>query len=378
MTVLERSKKEMKNIILVSVAALLVGCVGVERSAPQPVRVGALLPLSGKKAPMGIQQRHALEMAQERLKTEHGVEIEVIFEDTRSDAKVGEQGARRLIEEQGVSLVLAFPCDVVYKTQPIADRAGALLMACNMDPITTGKSPRTFRVFPHLRQQNDAILEHLGKGGGRRAGIVRLKAPSPDNAMRQLLPALKSRGWNVVADVAYDKKVRDYEGAVARLKALRPDVVLMFADNKAVPPLLRLLKKEPSLARSKILGGISFAFRYKLPPQILEGVTVAAPSCALSHRSRVVSSWLGTEFRKRHGKPPHMFAAFCFDTAMVLGHALKEKGSRPADVQAYLSTVTDYSGVTGRIALDKAGDAQVAWGIGVYRNGKLVPVSERK
>jgi hypothetical protein len=55
-------------------------------------------------------QRHALEMAQERLKTEHALEVEFVFEDTRNDPKVGEQGVRKLIQEQGVSLVLAFPC----------------------------------------------------------------------------------------------------------------------------------------------------------------------------------------------------------------------------------------------------------------------------
>lgn len=344
----------------------------------QPVKVGALLPLSGKKALMGMQQRHTLKMAQERLKTEHGVEIELIFEDTRSEAKAGEEGARKLIEELRVSLVMVFPCNVVYKTQPIADKAGALLMACNMDPITAEKSPRTFRVFPNMRQQNDAILKHLGKGGGKRTAIIRMKAPSPDNAMKQLLPALKSNGWNVVADIAYNKKVRDYGAVVAKVKASRPALVLMYVVNKAVPPLLKLLKKEGSLARTKILGGISLAFPYKLPAQILEGVTVAAPSCVLFHRPKAASSWLGTEFRKRHGKPPHMFAAFCFDSAMLLGHALKEKGSRPAEVQAYLNTVRDYPGVTGPITLDKAGDAQVVWDVGVYKSGKLVPVSERK
>jgi hypothetical protein len=70
-----------------------------------------------------------------------------------------------------------------------------------------------------------------------------------------------------------------------------------------------------------------------------------------------------------------MFAAFCFDSAMVLGHAIKEKGSRPKDIQAYLNTVTNYKGVTGKIAFDKSGDSKVNWGIGIYKNGKLVPIT---
>jgi ABC-type branched-subunit amino acid transport system substrate-binding protein len=247
-----------------------------------------------------------------------------------------------------------------------------------MDPITAGKSERTFRVFPNLRQQNDAILDYLGEGGGKRTAIVRLKAPSPDNATKHLLPALKGKGWDVVADVAYGKNMPDYEGVVRQVRASRPDLVLMYVDNEAVPPLLKLIKRDATFSRTKILGGISLAFPHKLPPDILQGVIVAAPKCALSESPRVASSWFGTEFRKRHGKPPHMFAALCFDTAMVLGYALKENRSRPEDVQACLSKLRNHPGVTGSITFDRAGDAQVPWGIGVYKSGKLVPVTERE
>jgi ABC-type branched-subunit amino acid transport system substrate-binding protein len=124
------------------------------------------------------------------------------------------------------------------------------------------------------------------------------------------------------------------------------------------------------------MGGISFAFPFKLPSHILEGVAVVAPSCALSGRPKLETSWFAQEFRKRYGKPPHIFAAFCFDGAMLVGHALKSKGTRTTDVQAYLRNVKDYLGVTGSITFDEAGDTGVKWGVGVYRNGKLVPIQE--
>jgi branched-chain amino acid transport system substrate-binding protein len=378
----------MKKVILISVVAMLLGCVVADTDDPatgvsndpdsQAVRIGALIPLSGKKTPIGIQQRQTFELARERLKAEHGVNVDFIFEDTRSDAKAGEMGARKLINDQGVSLILAFPCAIVYKTQPIADKAGALLMACNMDPLTAEQSTRTFRAFPNLRQQSDTMLGYLDKGGGKRVAIIRLKAPSPDQAVAELLPALKGKGFEVVADITYEKEARNYEAIVGRIKSAGPDIILTYLDNEAVPPLLKLLKKEKSLKQTKIVGGISFAFSYKLSPEILEGVIVAAPSCVLSGRSRVASSWFGTEFKRRYDKPPHMFAAFCFDSAMLIGHAIKERGSSPADVEAYLKTVRNYPGVTGSITIDKAGDAEVAWDIGIYRNGKLIPIEQVK
>ena len=226
----------------------------------------------------------------------------------------------------------------------------------------------------HAESGDDVIGPILDAG----ISAVELEYRITEDIFRELLPALKGKGWEVTADVTYDKKAPDYEAVAEQTKSAVPDIILMYLDNKAVPPLLKLFRKENSLAQTKIVGGISFAFPYKLPPEILEGVTVAAPGCALSDKPRVASSWFGTEFQRRYGKPPHMFAAFCFDSAMLIGHAIKAKGSSPADVEAYLKTVKNYPGVTGTITFDKAGDAEVAWGTGVYRNGKLVSLKEKK
>jgi len=373
------------SVVLFSGALVFVGYLQTafvylaHAEAPPTVRIGVLLPLSGKQAPIGLQQRQAFELAAAKINADGKIKVNFVFVDTESEPKVGEAGARKLIEQEGLQIVFAFPCAIVYKTQPIAKKTGALLMACNMDPRTAQASPRTFRVFPNLRQQTDVMLRHLGKGERRRAAVIHLKAPSPDYAVAELLiPGLQANGWQMVASATYNKTNRNYPAVVAKVKASNPDVILIYADKEAVPPLLKLLKQEPSTRKATILGGISFAFPPKLPSETLEGVTVVAPVCAISDRPKLGTSWLGKEFRKRYEKPPHMFAAFCFDGAMLVGRALKERGTSISSVQDYLETVKDYSGVTGLITLDDEGDAKVKWEVGVYENGTLTPISKGK
>jgi branched-chain amino acid transport system substrate-binding protein len=366
-------------------ALALGGCLkkGVARSgpakAPATVRIGALLPLSGKKAPMGMQQRRAFQLAEEHINSDSEIKVKFIFVDTKSDPKVGETGARKLIEQERLSVVFAFPCAIVYKAQPIADKVGTLLMACNMDPRTAEASPLTFRLFPTLRQQTDEMLKYLDKGDGKRAVVIHLKKPSPDYAVNKLLvPGLKAQGWQVAANATYNKKNRNYKAVVAQVKASNPDVILMYVDKEAVPPLLKLLKQRGLSGKAKILGGINFVFPFKLPAEILEGVIVVAPACAMSARPRVKATWFGREFLRRYGKPPHFFATFCFDGAVLLGHALKENGTSVAGVQAYLKTVKDHAGVTGSITFNDVGDVDQKWEVGVYMNGKLTPIAGKK
>ena len=379
-TLMKRNARSNAVVVGLLAGLAVAGCRGTPVSSarpdaePETVRIGALLPLSGKKAPIGMQQKWAFELAQEKLNAEDGVKVKFVFEDTKNDAKVGEAGARKLIEEQDVAFVFAFPCAIVYKVQPIVDKGGALLMACNLDPKTSEASPRTFRVFPSLRQQAPVMLKHLGKGNKRRAAIIHLEAPAPNRAIGELVPVLKAEGWQIMASTSYDLKSPDYGAAVAPIEAAKPDVLFMYVDKGSVPPLLKLIRKSPSLSRTKLVGGVGFAFPFKMPPQMLEGITVVAPTCALSDRRKLHGSWFGQEFRKRHAKPPHMFAGFCFDGAMLLGNALREKGTDVADVQAYFRKVAGYPGVTGSLTLDKSGDAKVSWAVGVYKGGKLVPV----
>ena len=72
------------------------------------------------------------------------------------------------------------------------------------------------------------------------------------------------------------------------------------------------------------------------------------------------------------------FAAFCFDGAVLVGHALKENRTSASSVQAYLKTVKDHAGVTGSITFDDVGDTDLKWEVGVYRNGKLEPIAGEK
>jgi ABC-type branched-subunit amino acid transport system substrate-binding protein len=89
----------------------------------KPIIIGYLLDLSGKGAFMGQQSRAGALLAKEELKTE-GLNLEIIFEDHRTEAKNGSTATLKLINLDHVSAVLCDLSPPCIAAAPIVSKAG--------------------------------------------------------------------------------------------------------------------------------------------------------------------------------------------------------------------------------------------------------------
>ncbi|MBS3957011.1 MAG: ABC transporter substrate-binding protein, partial [Clostridiales bacterium] len=118
-----RVARLMLTVMLVSMAAavaLLAGCgqragdrAGEDAAngaaAGEPVKIGAVLSLSGSLSGLGIPARQAIEVEVERINGEGGVNgrlVEVVFEDDASDEAKAVAATTRLIEQEDVLAVI--------------------------------------------------------------------------------------------------------------------------------------------------------------------------------------------------------------------------------------------------------------------------------
>ena len=376
-----------KNVWMLAVAVTVVVLVVVwliwdrARAESEPIRIGAVLPLSGRSAPLGRGQRCALELAQEKINAEGGIRgrtLEFIFEDSQGKGTVGAAAARKLIDRHRVRILFTFPCEVVYAVQPVTDKAGVLLMAFAMDPRICRASPLTFQVFPNLAQQTDVLLQHLERSEPGRAAVIYMDAAAPGYAVPTLLvPGLKARGWNVAAVIPLKRKDADLKPQVAKLKASNPDLVITFTSPAFIPPILRNLQQQGLLGKVKILGGPGYTFPLKVAPEMLEGVEFVAPTYALRDSKREPLGSFEKQYKERCGRVPPFGSAFFFDGAMLVAEALKQKGDAISGVRQYLTTVKDYRGVSGSISIDDSGDTTVDMAMGLFRSGKITRVQEK-
>ena len=98
-----------------------------------PIKIGALLPLSGPNAKYGEEIRQGIELAREELNSQGGINgrnVEVLYEDDQADPKTGVSAIQKLIDVEGVHVILGpWASGVALATAPIAEDKKVIMLA---------------------------------------------------------------------------------------------------------------------------------------------------------------------------------------------------------------------------------------------------------
>jgi len=159
-------------------------CLGLTLAWPSfaqvaPLKIGALLSMSGPAAVFGIPERDAITVALEDLNSQGGVNgrpVQVIFYDDRTDAAEAGRGVNQLVSrDQVVAIIGAGTGGNVLAAGPIAMRLKVPLLAPVGTIAATDKKnaflPWVFRVAPSDAVNIRTILTDAAKDGNKRIGV---------------------------------------------------------------------------------------------------------------------------------------------------------------------------------------------------------------
>src|SRR5512141_470913 len=110
--------------------SLLVGATGAAAQGA-PIKIGAILPLTGSGASYGVWMKGGAEVAAEDLNAAGGIagrKLEVIYEDHAADASKAVNAMRRLVEVEKVPFSLTSYSSPTLAVQPIAVQNKVVLM----------------------------------------------------------------------------------------------------------------------------------------------------------------------------------------------------------------------------------------------------------
>lgn len=164
-----RSRKPLAALVVALLAVLVLSaCGGGDDSSSDegPVKVGAVLPLTGPAAFFGPLQKEGLELMLEEAGGEAGGrEVEVLYADAGADVSTALQRVKQLVEKDGVSVIVG----------PLqSDQMAAII------PYTSQKEVPVVSLLNHPRELADSAegmlltpqgaLADVAKPGGLYAG----------------------------------------------------------------------------------------------------------------------------------------------------------------------------------------------------------------
>ena len=243
-----------KKILSVLVCAAAFGLAGAAMAADD-VKIGATFPLSGNSANAGKSAMAAIEIAADIINNPHpgfealplgagkglpglgGAKIKVIAADHQGNPSEGQSQTLRLITQEKVAgIVGSYQSAVAVTSTAIAERYGVPFIvgdsvAAN---ITTRGFKWTFRTTPVASDFANLYMVFLSelKASGqdiKTVGVVFENTDYGVSVAGMVREAAKQKGFNVVADIAYNANGADVSAQVLQLKDKNPDVVIFIS-----------------------------------------------------------------------------------------------------------------------------------------------------
>jgi branched-chain amino acid transport system substrate-binding protein len=266
-----RSRRPVRPLALLLVLLSAAACTG---DPPEPVRVGAIYPLSGTQGMGGIDEFHGARVAAELVNADGGIGGRpVVLDEVDVPEADAAPGAVRALADRGVDLVLgSYGSTISSPAAAAAAGRGSLFWETGAvgKLAGPGEGDLVFRVAPTGgllgRGAIRFVADQLAPRLGRPASSLRFAIASVDDGYGHAVAdgaraELRDRRLTVAADVAYDPRRYDPAKVVARIAAARPDVLFVVAyleDGVA-------LRREQVRQHLPLLASIGTSSSYCMP-----------------------------------------------------------------------------------------------------------------
>lgn len=337
---------------LIAVAAL----APAPAVAADPVRIGALYPLSGQVAKSGEDTLNGIRLAIDIVNNDYpalkmpfgpgqglpglgGARLELIAADHQGSPEIGAAEAERLIVQRKVAaLIGAFHSSVAATSSQVAERMGTPYVSGESEatPLTERGYRWFFRTTPSSRTQARDFLVFLRELNKNQPTPIRSVAVVHENTLWGQEFARSVQGYfkdfqefqpSIV--VGYQQGTSDVTSEVQRLIAARPDVVFHASYDAEAILFARTYKQYNFNPKGVLAIGAAFgssAFRDALGADSNYFFVREHWSRDLASRNPLVEQ-VGKMYRERYGKDMDGTPARAFTAMMVLADAINRAGS---------------------------------------------------
>lgn len=363
-----RSSAGVLMSLLCLMCALGAGCgrgdvVGTRARAEEKLKIGAFMSLTGDTAQYGISALNGIRMAVEEANARGGVgghRVELIVQDTRSDAVETEVVVRRLAGEYGVQALVG---EIVSSRSLVAARIAQgervpMLTPSSTSPEVTKQGDYVFRSCYTDPFQGAAIAQFAARTlHARRAALLIDSGQRYSIELARIIgEEFKRQGGEIISEQSYIEGAGDFSPQLAEVGAARPDVIFV-PGYYLEAGLLARQAKELGLPAPLVGGdGWDSPRLYEIGGQSLAGDFFSTHFSADDPDPQVQR--FVEDYRRLFNNAPDAFAATAYDAARIMLAACERAASLDrAVIRAALAETRDFYGVTGTVTFNSERNA---------------------
>ncbi len=342
------------------------------------IKIGAVLPLTGRGATYGEWAKNGLELAFKEINSEKQMEnkkIEIIYEDSQSSGAGAVAAMKKLIDVNKIPIVLGFVLsDEALSSAPTANSTKTVLLsvAAGNDKIKDA-GDYVFRNRESGSLQGIAMAEFcFDVLKEKEASVLYSISAAGINYKDSFEERFKELGGQIVLSEGYDENKTDYRTEIEKLKNINSKVVFLTGLDTEIGLILRQSRELGF--KPQFLGtvGTESPKLIEIAQEAAEGIIYASSAFNPASENEVVRNFI-QKYNDAYGHEPEFIAANSYDALKMVVMAVNKYGYNSEGIKRGLYEIKDFNGAGGITSFDAQGEVSKSLILKTIKNGTFLP-----
>ncbi len=294
------------------------------------VKIGMITTLSTKAGYLGEEIRDGFKLAMDQEGGKlGGVAVELLVEDDDAKPEKGKQIAERFAQKDGVKIMTGIVfSNVAMAVVPKIIKENVLYLSANAGPSDlagSGCDPNYFSVSYQNDNLDEVVGQYVTEVGHKN---VYLLAPNYPAGKDHLAGFKRYYKGNIAGEVYTKLDQADYAAEIATIRDAKPEAVFFFLPGGMG---INFLKQYAQAGLNKIIPiyGPAFSFDERILGAVGDAALGVKNGSQWTHDlENPANLQFVAAYRKAYNRTPTLYAAQGYDTARLIGSALKATGGK--------------------------------------------------
>ncbi|UJX41502.1 ABC transporter substrate-binding protein [Desulfovibrio sp. JY] len=327
--------------------------------AADPVRLGAVLSVTGPASFLGEPEKNTIQMEVDKINAAGGVlgrPLEVVILDDETGVNKAVLATDRLLKKERVSAILG-PTTSGNSLAVMGKAAAAKvpLISCSAaEKITKPVNPYSFKVAPSDRLAVARILAHAKKQGYKKLAILTVSdgfGQAGREVLKELVPA---DGFELVADEVFGPKDTDMTAQLTKIAGASPDAIICWGTNPG-PAVVAKNRVQLGIKTPLYMShGVASKKFIELAGEAAEGILLPAGKITVAEKlpdadpekAQLVA--YAKAYEEKYHAPVSTFGGHGYDSLHLAVKAIEAAGSdKPQAIRDALEKTKNFPGIGG-------------------------------
>jgi ABC-type branched-subunit amino acid transport system substrate-binding protein len=360
----------LKRLSLLLALALLAAAPAHAQQAP--IKIGAILPLTGSGASYGVWMKGGAEMAAEEINAAGGImgrKLEIIYEDHAADASKAVNAMRRLVEVEKVPFTLTSYSAPTLAIQPIGAQSKVVMMNGGGQSDNLANKDYLYNNIPVVSNEVGVIADWLARDKKLKAAVVIVANDEAGrNAAKTFRERFAAAGGRIVAEEQVALEATDFRAQLAKLKARGGDLLFISSYGRNVAIIA-------DQARELGITLPMAATSWVLVPEVMK--SKGAEGMLTTKLPYNADSPFANKFKQKYGTDAGFFAVQYYSGVKVFARAAEEAMKKGGGVltgegvKNAIESLKAFDTIAGRLVFQPNHAAVMDIEAGVLKGGKV-------